>query len=511
MTTSPLRRALPVVGAVFGVVFWLALAPTQLGGSSTYVTTYGTSMEPALHRGDLAIVRAQSSYRVGDIVAYRSASLHTIVLHRIIGRDGERFVFKGDNNTWVDTDRPSAEALVGKMEMRFPGFGTHVQRVASPPGVATLATIAVLPVAGKGRQRRRRHTNRDQAKPEKRARRRPIWGHVDPKLLIATAVTAAALAFAFTRSPKVHTTSDLPFNERGEFSYTGAAPGAGVVYQADEVSSGQPIFLNLVDRVDIGFTYRLSSAVPLLATGDLSFSGEVADANGWTYPFHLANRVYFEGSDARATGTLNLQELRTAIDTMENATGVKRDFYTVLIEAAVDRKLHRYDTVTTGVFATSLVFRLDELEMQLVAPERDTLTPTQGGLLSVPLTRDNHIAFVGQSLSIAALRAATLALALIVNVLWIDWLFRIARSNEASLIDSRYRSYLVRVRTPELTSALTFDVETITALARLADHTGAPILREDGGAYYVVDGRSVYRYSVVDLPERISHFSRRAP
>src|SRR4051812_39193182 len=88
LTRSPLRRAFSVVGAALAIVLWLGLAPSALGGSSTYVTTYGISMEPVLHKGDLAIVRAQPSYHVGDIVAYNSASLHTIVLHRIIAREG---------------------------------------------------------------------------------------------------------------------------------------------------------------------------------------------------------------------------------------------------------------------------------------------------------------------------------------------------------------------------------------------------------------------------------------
>ena len=390
----PLRRAVQAAGAAIGVVFWLALAPTALGGSSTYVTTYGTSMEPAIHRGDLAIVRAEPSYRVGDIVAYRSDSLHTTVLHRIIGRNGARFVLKGDNNTWVDTDQPSTIELVGKMDIRLPGFGKHVQRVASPSGVAALATITALPAARKGRRRRRRNTDNN-AKLKTRAPGRPIWPHVEPKLLVGTAIAAAALAFAFTRPSTIHTTSDLPFDDRGEFSYTGAAPGAGAVYQADQVSSGQPIFLNLVDRLDIGFTYRVSSTVPIIAKGDLSLSGELADANGWTYPIDLAPPVHFEGSDAHASGTLDLNQLQTTIAGMENATGIKRDSYTILIKASTNRELHRNHEVTAGVFETNLTFRLDELEMQLVSPGGDTLTPSQGGLLSLPLERENHIAFIG--------------------------------------------------------------------------------------------------------------------
>jgi hypothetical protein len=460
-------------------------------------------MQPTLHNGDLAIVRAQPSYRVGDIVAYHSDSLHTMVLHRIIGRDGERYVFKGDNNTWIDNDHPLASQLVGRMEMTVPGFGNRIQQAASPPGVATLATVAVLPMASKGRRRRKNGTNGKNGpvaeKPKRPARTQPVWRHVDPRLLVASAVALGLLAFAFTKSPTLHTTSDLPFDDRGEFSYTGAATDGGVVYQADKVSSGQPIFLSLVNSVDIGFAYSASSSSPLTTRGDLSLSGEVSDTDGWTYPFTLAATTHFEGDNAHTGGTLNLTDLRTTIDNMQFATGVKHDFLTVLIKASVNRELHRQDASVVGLFSPTLEFKLDADEMHLATPGGNTLTPSQGGLLSLPTQRQNDVSLLGQSLSIALLRAIALGLTLLVAALWIDSLVRMARADESTLIERRYRNYLLPVRAAELATGLVIDVESIAALARLADHTGAPMLRGAGGAYYVVDGNRVYRYSVIAI------------
>ena len=133
------------------------------------------------------------------------------------------------------------------------------------------------------------------------------------------------------------------------------------------------------------------------------------------------------------------------------------------------------------------------------SPEVTLLTPSQGGLLSLPIERANHIDLLGQSLSVAAMRAVTLALSLLVAALWLDTMVRSARADETSRIDRRYRNYLLPVRTTELTSGLTIDVGSITALARIADHTGAPMLRGDGGVYHVVDGTRVYRYAVSAL------------
>ncbi len=59
------------------------------------MVTSGVSMEPRFHTGDLAIVRPVSNYRVGEIVAYWSTVLHTVVLHRIIAKDGNYVCIQG--------------------------------------------------------------------------------------------------------------------------------------------------------------------------------------------------------------------------------------------------------------------------------------------------------------------------------------------------------------------------------------------------------------------------------
>ena len=98
----------------FAAAAWFFLAPPVLGGSTTYTITTGNSMEPLLHEGDLAVVKERSTYAIGDVVAYDSADLGRTVLHRIIGRDGDSFAFKGDNNaserTWRSVG-PSANSI----------------------------------------------------------------------------------------------------------------------------------------------------------------------------------------------------------------------------------------------------------------------------------------------------------------------------------------------------------------------------------------------------------------
>src|SRR5581483_7429117 len=121
----PRKRSLVLSGAlvVLVAVGWYFFAPVNIGGSTRYVVTSGISMEPRFHTGDLAIVRPAPSYRVGEIVAYHSTLLHVTVLHRIIARRGNRYVFKGDNNNFIDPVQPTRSELLGKLWIHLPHGG----------------------------------------------------------------------------------------------------------------------------------------------------------------------------------------------------------------------------------------------------------------------------------------------------------------------------------------------------------------------------------------------------
>src|SRR5260370_6367352 len=61
---------LAALGAVIAACLWFGL-PQSLGGRADWVMVSGTSMLPRFHTGDLVLVEHQSSYHVGDVIAYR--------------------------------------------------------------------------------------------------------------------------------------------------------------------------------------------------------------------------------------------------------------------------------------------------------------------------------------------------------------------------------------------------------------------------------------------------------
>ena len=163
-----LARARAVASLATSVVVlaaaWWFLAPAQLGGSTSFTTVDGTSMLPSLKRSDLVALRVAGSYRVGDVVGYHSALLNRVVLHRIVAIDGDRFVFKGDHNSFTDPDRPTRAQLVGKLWFQLPSAGRAVAALHIPWVVAAIAALLVLALgSGDRRPQRQPESGREQS------------------------------------------------------------------------------------------------------------------------------------------------------------------------------------------------------------------------------------------------------------------------------------------------------------------------------------------------------------
>jgi hypothetical protein len=93
------------------------LAPPWLGGSTTYLVVHETSMEPRFRAGDHVVVRRAPDYRVGQIVAYRSRTLDTVVVHRLVRRDDPGYVFK-ETTTTSSTLSPAEPGGVSRVQER---------------------------------------------------------------------------------------------------------------------------------------------------------------------------------------------------------------------------------------------------------------------------------------------------------------------------------------------------------------------------------------------------------
>ena len=162
MRTGIRHSAALLAPVVIVVAVWLWIAPASLGGSCTYTVTSGISMQPMIHKGDLALVRAQANYHVGEVVLYDNQLLREPVLHRIVLIQNGDYYFRGDNNDFVAPGYATRSELVGKLWIHVAGAGTVLAWLGAPAHAALLAggTAAGIVLIGgtQTRRRRRDHT-----------------------------------------------------------------------------------------------------------------------------------------------------------------------------------------------------------------------------------------------------------------------------------------------------------------------------------------------------------------
>jgi signal peptidase I len=522
MRRHPLKKLLATtLGIIVLGCMWFYFAPAPFGGSTTYVVTRGVSMEPHFHTGDLAIVRSQSSYHVGEVVAYHNKELHTIVLHRIIGRDGNRYIFKGDNNDFIDFEHPRASQLIGALWIHIPGAGATLQSIRSPALVGILVAGALLLLMGGVFVRRRRLRRR-----QRRAGQSPEHGHIHSPMPATDSVTMilalgliALLPFvmlavlAFTRpSTKLHTVP-VAYKQSGRFSYSADAT-PGPAYPGNVAVTGDPLFTSVLHEVNLRFGYAFASAAKHSLSGKASLSATLTSTSGWNTTFPLGSTTYFRGDHGGVSAALNLASLHALIQSVEKTTKVTGSYtLTIIPHVSVTGNVEHLPMSAT--FSPLLEFSVSELEVKPTLggsassattdlSKASVFTPSASGSVPSKGYQPLFLSFKVARLSVGTARAvALIGIAVVIAGLIAMLAFLRLRErpgDEASSIRARYGHMIIpvgHVTQPDGTSVI--DVADMEALVRIAEHYDRSILHETtagGEAFWVTDESGQFRYAI---------------
>lgn len=206
-----LARGAMITLTVALIVAWgVLLRPQILGGPVAYVIVSGESMEPTFANGDLVLAKKKSSYRVGDVVAYRvpkgDPGAGALVIHRLVGGSARvGYLTKGDNREGRDLWRPRPSDILGSVYFRAPRAGLALAFMRTPLGLALLAGLATFLVvyAGGGENRpsraRLRETS-DHPRKRKRQRQSPPSRRARRRLLVGRRAPSASRGDAFQGS-----------------------------------------------------------------------------------------------------------------------------------------------------------------------------------------------------------------------------------------------------------------------------------------------------------------------
>lgn len=485
---------------VFGLAAWIVFAPAALGGSTTYATTYGTSMQPRLHAGDLVLLRSAPPYRVGDVVGYHDARLGRLVLHRIVGGSAATgFVMKGDNNDFLDPSRPREAAIAGRLTTRVPHAGAVIGRFRTPGSAALLVgAVALMPARARRRRRGTGGGRPVSAAPNDLETRR-----LAVVVFTGVALGLAALAgYAYSRPANHEVTVTDAYQQVGRFSYQAAAR-RGAAYPDGLVRTGQAVFPRISRSVDISFDYAISSKRRTKVAGNGVLEAVVSDGLGWSRTILLGSPASFEGDRATLTGTLRLDQLRAMTRAFERETGTRGVEYLITVTSRITVAGTVDGSPIGPAPPSTLALQLDGSRLGLASSPNSEPTPLESrrsgsitrdqparlslGPLSLPVFRARAIGLLGFEIGLGA--ALLLGLPLLVQ----------ARRSEAGAIRVRMGRKLIDVvELPTSAPGGCVDLERMADLVRVAEGADLPILvveRGAGARYGVVRGDVLYRYT----------------
>ena len=487
-----------VLAAVWG--FW----PLALGGDTTYVTTHGISMEPRFHTGDLAILRAAPTYSVGDVVAYRSDSLDTVVMHRIVDRDGDRFVIQGDNNTWLDEDHPAEDQILGEFWLRVPQGGKVLGALRSPAALVVLGLATVVlgafardPRRRHGRRNRRRHARRPPAFPA------PVraWARQAALASGVVAVVAAIGACVLAALPSNESESQtLQVTQQGQFTYTGHAQ-RGTTYPQGVVSTGDTVWTKLATGLTVSFADTVSGPGVENVQGAMRLDVAVAAADGWSAYLDSSPVVAFENGTATAAAPVDVTRASALLGRHYAEIGTSGGGATLTVTPVVAMT----GTVRGAAFEATppapLAFALDASSLRLAdGAAAKSLTPSTQTPVTVDEIVPRRLAVLSVSIPIGLAR--TLAVVLLGASLVVlaagAWIGRTARGDVADVFVVRHAERILPVAAFD-PGPTVIDVSDAESLHRVAERFDTLVLHhagEDEDVFAVRDVDATYRFVV---------------
>lgn len=129
------RTFLIAAGLILGLGFCRWNAAASSGDTPLMPFGFGIaavlsgSMSPTLEVNDLVVIQERDSYEPGDIIVYQSG--HSLVVHRMIAREENYIIAKGDANDSADAPIDSS-AVKGLVVFSVPFLGAAMMLLKTP-------------------------------------------------------------------------------------------------------------------------------------------------------------------------------------------------------------------------------------------------------------------------------------------------------------------------------------------------------------------------------------------
>ena len=503
MTAAPRTVRISAAIALVLSVVWL-FWPLALGGGTTYLATHGISMEPDFQAGDLVMLRTADRYAVGDVVAYRSPSLNTVVMHRIVSADVSGFVTQGDNNDWLDQDKPSKDEILGRLFLRIPRGGIALDALASP-GALVFVVCGLLLVAGNARRPPvRRHLRAAGRRVARRtaAYSMPIRSHARQTALGAGAVALVALVVGgvLLVLPSTQTdTRTLQVTQQGRFSYTGAAE-QGTTYPSGVIETGDTVWTKLARQVTVSFAHAVMGPELTDVHGTMRLDVAVTAADGWTAVVTEGPVATLEGGSGTATVTVEPAAAAALLSRHYAEIGGVGGGSSLTVTPVVELAGLAEGRSFTAGSPAGLPFTLDAASLTPAAITETDLAPIAKTDVAIEEVVPRTIPVLDLQVPIGVARLVAFGIfAIALSVLGAGaWISRTGRGDAADQFLVRHADRILPVAAFN-PGPTVFDVADAESLHRVAERFDTVVLHhatDDEDVFVVRDADATYRFVV---------------
>jgi hypothetical protein len=305
-------------------------------------------------------------------------------------------------------------------------------------------------------------------------------------------LVAAALGLFSVRGPLAPAPSSST-SHTVALTYTAA--GDPLVYDGGRVLTGDPVFTNLVPRLDLGVRYQLVGQRPDDAGATLALDARVSTANGWQRVLPLAGQSPVRDGEARLHATMDLTDLTAQLAEVAERTGSADTDYRLELLPVLRQGASDVDSAARVAFAPAASFRFEGGQLVLEATDHERGLPLiQTATAATPEaeTARTDLQAFGRSVPARLIQLTAAVLAVLGIAVGAAALVR-QRKDPLARLDRP----VVSVAASELTRPA-LEITSLNHLLDLAQRYDRPVLHAptaDGPSYMVEEGGTWYRHS----------------
>jgi len=337
---------------------------------------------------------------------------------------------------------------------------------------------------------------------------------------VFSAVFAALLAvslygcYSFVSMPSLRSKNnlDLSYVQSAEYAYTAHVKPSLLYDNRTEASEGEPLYLKLVDRLDITLTYNLTQTPKTFYMTDIRLSYETSgtlSGGDWAKTYALKPKAT---TDARFsdTYTLDIRDIQGIVEAIGKETGTGTYAYTYEIRPRINLEASAGGEPIVQEFTPTLKIKFDGGKIQI-----DGLRSTKAGSVTHLETEAATWGFLGLATQVGTMKAASIIASISLAAL-------LAASTRFTLRERASRPLLERLsgdirdkiieasEPPKTTKREIIKVGSIEDLAKVSEETFKPIIHHED-AFYVLDGDTRYEFTMEKITRETDAHKKVAP